>query len=199
MRGMQVGIKTGMNHIDKWRRFGSMSDVIQKVESRGGMATQDELVGLQLMGEHIAKHIQLIAQDPNEKQRVKEYGDDLGKAMNMVKAYGQRIQEAQKKAMQAGQGGNGGPDPKEMAKIQGMQMQSQAKAENTRESHAQRTAQRQVQWQMEMQRKKDEHAIEMKRMEAELAAELQAQGVKTGAEIENNRLKAETAASDKTE
>lgn len=187
MQGLRVDIKTGMNHIEYVETLlGSMSSVIQKIEQRGGMATLDELIGLQNMGAHITAHIQLIAQDENEGERVKEYSDELGKAMNMVKAFAQRIQEAQKKAAQQ-QGGNGGMDPKDAAKIQGAVLMAKVKAQNTRESHAQRTAQRQVQWQMEQGRKREEHAMDMAERKAEMAAEFQAKGLEAGQQLEHQR------------
>lgn len=191
MQGLPVGIKTGMNHIEYVETLlESMSEVIKKIETRGGMATIDELIGLQNMGNHISQHIEIIGQDETEKERVKEYGDELGKAMNMVKAYGQRLAEQRKKIMQAqAQGNGGGIDPKDLAKVKAMQIQAQAKAQNARESHAQKTAQRQVQWKLEQQRKMEEHQMDMRERQAQLAADFHEQGVKAGQEVEHNRMR----------
>jgi hypothetical protein len=161
LQGLPVSIKTGMNHLEYVETLlASLGMVVQKIEGRGSMATPDELFGLQNLGQHIAEHIQIVAQDESQADKVKQYGDDLGKLMNIVKAYAQRLEQ---QAKEQAQGGNGGPDPKELAKIEAMKIQAQAKAANTRESHAQRTAQRQTQWQMEQQRKSDEHKLEMQR------------------------------------
>jgi len=191
MMGLPVALKTGLNHAEYCDTLlESMSAIIKKIEARGGMATIDELIGLQNMANHITEHIDIIAQDETEKATVKELGDELGKAMNLVKAYGQRLEEQQKKMAQAqAQGNGGGMDPKDMAKVKAMQIQAKAKAQNLRESHAQKTAQKQVQWKLEQQRKMDDHQMDMQKRKAEMASDLQAQGLKTGAEIENSRIK----------
>ena len=56
-----------------------------------------------------------------------------------------------------------------------MMMMAQAKAENTRESHAQRTAQRAVQFQMEMQQKEAEHKAKLNQDGSATNVELAAQ------------------------
>jgi hypothetical protein len=167
MQGLPVALKTGMNHIEYVEALmNSMAAVIKKIEQRGGMATPDELVGLQNMYVHIGQHIQLIAQDPNEKQRVKQYGDSLGKMGNMMKGYAQRLEEQMKEQAQA-QGGNGA-DPKDAAKAQAMVISAETKAELTKDAHKQRTAQRQVQWQLDQQRKEQEHEMAMRQQAQQL-------------------------------
>lgn len=98
MAGMPVELRQGINHIDYVESLlKSMQAKIQKIEGTGGMATKDEIIGLGNMAQSIQQHIQIIGQDPNEKQRVKQYGDMLGKFMNLVKAYEQRLQEQEQK------------------------------------------------------------------------------------------------------
>ena len=188
MQGLPVALKTGQNHIEYVEvLLADMGLVIQKIESRGGMATPDEITGLQNMAQHVAQHVQVLAQDKNEKQRVKQYGDALGQIMNMVKAYVQRLQE------QAQQAQAQGPqmDPKDLAKVQSMQMQAQAKAANTRESHAQRTSQRQVAWQLEQQRAMQEHELEMAKQQQEIQAEAARESVALTAEIAKKQIEAQ--------
>lgn len=190
LQGLPLGIKTGMNHIEYVETLlASMSEIIKKIQARGAMATIDELIGLQNMGNHIAAHIEIISQDENEKERAKEFSDELGKAMNMVKGYAQRMEQARRAAAKAGQGGNGGTDPKDAAKVRAMLIQAQAKAANTRESHAQRTAQRQVDFNLEQQRERERHQMEMAERRAKLGADMQEQGLRTGQELEHNRMK----------
>ncbi len=157
LMGLKVDVQTGENHIEIVEAMlHEMTIYIQGLEASGGMATQKEIMGLQNMAQYIGQQIQIIAQDPAEKQRVKAYSDDLGKLMNLVKAYAQRLQQQMQKAAQ--QNGNGGLDPKDASKIQANIITAQAKAANTRESHAQRTAQRQTQFELEQQRKTEQHA-----------------------------------------
>lgn len=177
MQGLPVAVKTGMNHIDYVEALmTSMALIVAKVMKSGGVGTMDQINGLQNMAQHIAAHISIIAQDKNEKERVKEYGDQLGKLMNEVKAMAQRLVEKMK--AQAGQNG-GGVDPKDMAKVQAMQIQAQAKAANTRESHAQRTAQRQLQFEQQMRQDAERHQLDMVKEGQKLAMEERKNRMKT--------------------
>lgn len=157
--GLHVDLQTGQNHIEIVEALlHEFALVVQKIEQSGGMATKDQIAGFSNMAQYIGQQIQIIAQNPEEKQRVKQYGDDLGKLMNLVKAYAQRLAEQQKKAAQT----NGQQvDPKDIVKVKGMQLINQAKAANTRESHAQRTAQRQTQFELKAQQETQKHAQDL--------------------------------------
>lgn len=177
MQGLPLSIKTGLNHIEYVETLlGEFAFLVKGVEGRGGMAKPNEIQGFQNLAQHIQQHIAIIAQDPNEKQRVKQYGDELGQLMNMVKAYAQRLQEAMQKRQQA-QGGNG-MDPKDAAKIQATMLTAQAKVQQGKQSHAQRTAQRQIQFEQDQRQQAEKHQ-----------AEIQAIDLKTAAEIRRERLK----------
>lgn len=167
MQGLPVALKTGMNHIEYVETLlSSMAAVIAPYmpkdnsgqQQAGPMPSMEQVVGLQNMAQHISQHIGVIAQDPNEKARVKQYGDQLGKLMNLVKAFAQRLQEQQQQ--QAAQGGD--IDAETKAKIASMKVLAEAKAANTRESHAQRTAQRELQFEMEMKRKQAEFEAQLR-------------------------------------
>lgn len=198
LQGLPMRMKRGLNHMDYVEALiTAMKAKIGMIEARGGMATIEELIGMQNLAgislqnqptseNGIAAHIQIIAQDPQEKQRVKMYSDELGNAMNMIKAYAQRLQQQQQEAQAQPQ-----TDPKDAAKIQSMLITAQAKAANTRESHAQRTQQRDVAFQMEQQRKEQEHQLEMRRTLQQQNVDDVAAGLKTSAEIQREKAKAE--------
>jgi hypothetical protein len=191
LMGLPVGMKTGINHIDYVEALlVTMATIVKKVESKGGMATEDELVGLKNIGQHIGQHIQIIAQDKEEAQRVRQYADDLGNLMNMVKAYEQRLEEAKQKAAEQ-QGGAQGMDPKDQAKLQAQVVSAKIKAKASEDSHAQKTAQRQVSWQADEKRKEEQHQLEIQRGTQLHQAEIAAVDVSTAADItrENTRLK----------
>lgn len=206
LMGLPMQMKRGLNHMDYVEALLiAMKARIDMIEARGGMAAIEELIGLQNLAgvslqdqptspNGIVAHIQIIAQDKNEKQRVKQYGDALGKMMNMVKAYAQRLQEQQQQAGDQ----NGGIDPKDAAKIQGTIITAEAKAANTREAHAQRTQQREVAWQMEQKRKEREHQLEMRRTVQQQNVEDVAAGLGTSAEIQRENAKAESMAETET-
>lgn len=150
LMGLPWEIKTGINHIEYVdAMLKSFAAEVVKRQKAGGIATQDQIMGMGAVFQHLQQQIEIVAQDPEEKQRVKQWGDALGKLMNLVKAFAQRLQEQMKQQAQAG--GNG-EDPKDAAKVKSMMMQAQVKQESTRESHAQRTAQRQIAFELEQKR-----------------------------------------------
>lgn len=169
-----------------------MALIVQRIVSTGSMATAQEVAGLQNMGMHIAQLLQLIEQDKGEQERAKQYADQLGNLMNSVTGFAQRLEEQQQAS--AGAEGNG-EMAKTAAKIQSDRIMAEAKAANTRESHAQRTAQRQVQFESQQKQKEDEHQLEMRRQLESQEVEDVTQGIKTAAEIqrENAKAKNETA------
>lgn len=160
--------------------------VIQKAQQNGNMASAEQLGGMQNVGATIGEQLQILGQDKTMKPRVRKYAQDLGKLMNEVKGFAQRLAEAMKKAQQNGAGA--GADPKELAKVQAIQMQAQVKARNAAESHAQRTAQRQVQWEMEEKRKQQEHQERLRQSASEHHAEIAMDDAKTAAEIRRSRF-----------
>lgn len=164
MQGFQVGIKTGMNHIEYVDTLlAEMAMVIQRINQSGGMASPKDITGLTNMAQHISQHIAIIAQDKNEKQRVKKYGDAIGQLMNFVNAYQQRLQQAMQKQAQQG---NGQQNAELQAKLQAQNAQAQAKIQQGAQSHAARTAQRQAQFEMGLQQDAERHQLQM-RMDAD--------------------------------
>lgn len=169
---------------------------VAKVMATGGVPTPEQLAGMQnLAGQSIqgqpipgngaANHIAAFAQDPESKSEVKMLSDRLGKAMNEIRAFKQRLDE-QMQEQAAGNGG-GGLDPETEAKIQSMIITAQAKAENTRSSHAERTAQRQVAFEMQQEQKAADAAFELEKKQAEAAIELNKESVKTVLELEKQK------------
>lgn len=149
MAGVPIPPRDGVNPIESIDALlASMSVVVQRTQKSDNVGTKSEIVGLATVGQHIAQEIARLAQDESEKQRAKIYGDQLGQLMNLVKGFAQRL------AKQNAEGnGNGGIDPEALAKIEAMLLMAKAKAANTRESHAARTAQKQISWEMEEERK----------------------------------------------
>jgi len=175
-----------------------MAIIVGRIQKRGGVAKPEELVGLQTVAQTIGEQLQIISQDKGNQDRVRKYSDALGKIMNLVKAFAQRLQQQMKAAAQ--QNGNGGPTPEDLAKIKGIELNAEVKARNSSESHAQRTSQRQVQWEMEEKRKQQEHELELQKDVQSHHAEIAAQDIKTAAEIRRDRAKSnnesETSASE---
>lgn len=172
MMGAQVSIKRGLNPIEVCgRMLQLMQGKVQEVMQTGGVGTQADVLGLARCAQYVAANLEILTSNPNEKQSAKQIGDVLGKTMNMVKAMAQRQQQAAQKAAQAGNG-NGGLDPKDAAKIQATILTARTKAELAKESHAQRTAQRQVQFEQKLKQDRMKHGADLAATDLNAASEI---------------------------
>ncbi len=192
LAGLPVGIEEGINHIDYVEALlADMGIVVQKAMATGGMASPETLFGLQNMAQHIEAHIQIIAQNEQEKARVKQYMDALGQLMNEVKAMGQRLQEQMQKQAQS----NGQQmDPEVQAKIQATMITAQAKAQNTRESHAERTAQRRLSFEQQMQQDEQKHKLDLEKEFQEFRVKMMAEMEQLKVDASKARIKVAEAA-----
>lgn len=181
MQGLPVSIKSGINRIEYIESMlGSLGTAVMQVEQNGGMATPEQVAGFGNVLNHLQENIALLAQDENEKQRVKVYMDDLGKLANLVRAYGQRLQEQQQKAMEQ----NGQVDPQKILDLQLEKQRGDLKLEQMRQSHAARTAERQTTFELEQQRSEEQHRQELRRNAEQAVVEDAATRMKTEAELE---------------
>jgi len=151
------------DYVKVWLR--DMGLIVKQIQAIDHTGSADQVAGLQNMAVHISTFLQIMAQTDDGAQKAKEYGNLLGQLMNVVKGFAQRLQEQQ----QAGNG-NGQMD-ETAAKLQGKLMLDKAKADNLRESHAQKTAQRQAQWELEQQRADTELAADIRRSDTITAVE----------------------------
>jgi len=198
MLGLPVKFGVADNRVEVTEvLLAEMAIMVGRIQKRGGVAKPEELIGLQTVAQTIDEQMQIIAEDKGNQDRVRKYSDALGKIMNMVKAFAQRLKQQMQAAAQ--QNGNGGPDPADVAKIKGIEMNAAVKAKNASDSHAQRTSQRQVQWEMEEKRKQQQHEQDMQEQAQLTQAEIQAQDVKTAAEIRRDRAKADNTPETTTE
>ena len=181
LMGISMALKQSVNHQEYCEALlATMAEQCQKISQRGDVATPEELAGLQnlagqtiqgqpIKGNGIADHISVLAQNKDAKSLVKQLGDQLGKLMNLVKAFAQRLAEQQK--AQAKQNGNGA-DPKKMLEVQTEAMKAKIKLDNMRESHAQRTAQRQIDFEMEQKRQAERHSLEVQALDLKTAGDI---------------------------
>lgn len=188
MLGMPVPPVKGQNPIEMIETLlAGMAVILQKTVQGGLPPKMEELAGLQNVARTVGQYIAMLAEDKNEKQRVKQYEDELGKFMKLIEQFAKQVQQQAPAA-----GGNGAPqpDPKEMAKAQAIQMQAQVKAQAAAQSHAQRTTQREVQFNMKQRQDAERHQADLKKRLAETKLAAAATDIKTAAEIKKNRLKA---------
>jgi len=146
--------------------------MLQAAEQNGNMAAPEQIVGWTNMAQHIGQFLGVMASNDEDKPKVRQYGDALGQLMNLVRGFAQRLQEQMQQ-----QAASGNADPKmqeTMAKIQSDMLVAQQKIKNMEISHAQRTAQKQVQFEMEEQRKDRQAAADIRREDQRAQQELAA-------------------------
>jgi len=189
LSGVQVDVQTGINHIETIETLLKiLATKIKAGVDAGGMVEPKELAGLQAIADHIKKHIAIVAQDKAEAQRVKQYGDILGKLENELKGFAQRLQEMAKKQAQAGNG-NGGLDPKDAAKIQATMLTAKTKAQIATQSAATRTVQKKMQFEQKMLQDQEKHQQQVQQAAAQHEADIAGKDLEVASNIGRNRLK----------
>lgn len=150
MSGGMVTPKSGTNPIEVVETgIKLIGATVQQINQTGGVGTPPQVQGLGQFANYLGQFIGQLSQDPANKQRVKQYGDVLGKLMNQVKAFAQRQQQAAQK-----QNGNGHPDPEAMVKAQLLAQQGQMKLQQKQQSHVQKLTQSQQKFAAQQQQAK---------------------------------------------
>ena len=185
MQGLPVQPPPGTNRIDVVETWlASLASIVQGVEQSGGVPTQQVLTGELNTAAAIEQQIALIAQDPEEKERVKEYSDDLSKLQNLIRAHEQRFQEQQ--GQQQDQQAEG-----DKAKIVSAAITAQAMAKMKEEAHAQKLAQKQQSFDQKISHQdisaQVQNASTLKKTETDVAAK----DLTTAAEIHREAMQPE--------
>lgn len=97
MQGVPVALRQGIeqsSYIETMLK--SMAAVVQQITQTDNVGTQQQIIGLGMVGQDIQQHIAILESDKTQKQNVKQFGDALGKMMNLVKAFSQRLAEKNK-------------------------------------------------------------------------------------------------------
>lgn len=146
------------DYVVVWIR--DMGTIIKQIQATDNMGTQEQIAGLKNMGAHVSKFLQIMSQDDESKDKVRQYADLLGQLGNVIKGFEQRLQQK----MQAG---NGSEANGEMAKVQSQiqkdQMVGQAKIQATQEKAALQQAQKQASFELSEQRKDRELEAQIQR------------------------------------
>lgn len=180
LTGVEAPVQTGIDHLAYIEEM--LKILAQRVmagKQAGGMVDAKELKGLQAIIQNIAAHIKIVAQDKSQKERTKQYADMLSKLANEVKSFGQRLQAAMQKQQQAQQQSNGKLDPKDAAKIQATGAVAQQKMSLAEKSHSQKTAQRQVAFEQQLNQKQQQHHVDIMGKDLETAANIHRGGMKS--------------------
>lgn len=145
--------------------------LIQEDVAGGNMSTPEKIAGYKNMIQHIEQFIEQMSSNEEDADRVKEYKTAVGQLAKLVNGFEQRLIQ-QMRASQKNGGGAAGPDPKDLAKIQGDMLKAQAKVSQMAQSHAARTAQRQVSFEMKEQQADRKTNAEIRRENAKAANRL---------------------------
>lgn len=171
--GVPVQIQTGTNHIEYIEQMLKLLGIkVKKGMAQGGMVDQKELQIMAGMVKAVQDNIKILAQDETQKERVLKYNNILKELTNQIKAFAQRLQQAQKAAQQKAQQGNGQPDPKAMAKVQEMKLTGAAKREEQSKKAAQKRAEDQVAFEQRLTHEAAEHHANISKMDLETAANI---------------------------
>ncbi len=190
MQGTPIGLVEGIEQRDYVIAMMDMlTAVIQRIEGTDNMGTMQEVVGLQVVAADIGQHLELMSQDPANKEFVTAAGKELGKQMNLVKAFQQRLEE---------KGAQSQPDPEAIAKAQATQAASEQKLQNNQASFEQKMQQSEAKFQQKMQQSMETQMAKIQQMQAEALAEIKAYQAKTQAEIDAMREKAAAAPTTET-
>lgn len=183
MQGVPIKPREGYSLIDQIESMLPLyAGKINMLEQRDNMATPDEVQGLKMVHLYLANLVQQLAQNPQEKARVKKYNDDLGQLMNILKGLAQRGQEAaqQKNGMQAEMMAK---LQDSQMKLQGMQVMNALKFRAKQQSDAQKLRMSQMKFAGEERRKNAAAFGDIQREDAAAHAEIGRNNAKASAEM----------------
>jgi hypothetical protein len=164
---------------------------ITMITKRNNMATPDEGAGMMNVSGYIQQAIQQLSQDKQQKAKVKEYTDSMGRLGNEIKALIQRGQQAMKAQQQNGdQAELQAKLAESQMKIQTMQASTQQKLQSDKAQTAQSIHLREQEFEAEQARLNERHLAEMRRQTIEAAADISRDDAKTSADIQNSKAKA---------
>jgi hypothetical protein len=202
MDGIPMQLKQGVSHSEYAATLiGILGVQVKKIMQAGGTSDPDTIAGLENLGGMTSEgepipgngaqnHLDVLAQDETAAETVKQLGDLLGKQMNEVRGIKQRTEEA----MQQPQGEQPGLTPEDAVKLKSQLMLAQAKAENMRVSHEQRSQQRQEIHDQQMRERAQTQALTDADQLQQTQVDIAAKDLETAASIEREKNKPQPAA-----
>lgn len=169
--------------------IGEMGVTVQTIMQQGGIGTPQIVQGLQGAAQYAGAYLQQMAQDKTQQQAVKQFSDQLGQLMNLVKSFAQRQQEMMQKRQ------NGQPDPAMMAQLQADQMAAQQKLQADQQKHEQNMTQKQQKFEADMARKNTQLVGDSQRKNAQTMSQIHNQSMSAAA---SSAIEAQNAPDGKT-
>lgn len=191
MLAVPVGLREGIEQVDYvTAMIEMMTAVIQRIQQTNNVGTMQDVLGLNTVANDISQHLELISKDQSEKEFVTAAQKELGKLMNEVKGFQQRLMEQQPASQ----------DPKVMAEAQAIMAKTQASIAAKEQEFQQKMAQSQAKFEQQLQQKMEAHQLKMQQELVQLRldnvsqvirtkAEIEAQNKRTDAEVENSKVR----------
>jgi len=190
MMGLPVDVKLGLNHVDYCQELlKAMALICKKINDSGGVATQEQIEGLVNCGHAVEAHLKIIGQDEDNKALTKQIGDVLGRVMNQVKSFAQRLQ--QQREAESKQNGNGGIAPEAQAKVAAIALQAQTKAQLAKDSHAEKTAQRRISFEQKNAQDSEKHRQQLEQEAQRQKVSIAGEDLKVASQIHQEKARAE--------
>jgi hypothetical protein len=203
MQGVEVDLVEGIDqqgYIESMiMKMGAKIGKLEEQEAQGIPLELDELQGLDMVQQDIVKHVELLAQNPEHKQLVKEYMDALGQLTNMLKKFIQHFSEQMQAQQEASQ-----IDPEAQAKASSTMMLAEVNKNIKEQQAMQKLQQSQMKFQQKMEQSAEQHIqritqdaqkqmAEMQKQLVQLQADLAEQAARTQADIKATEAKAKAA------
>lgn len=181
MNGAPVDVRQGIDHTTYVDSFlASMQFLVEDIahlQQNGENPQGWQIVGLTNCYQHVIKHIEIVAQRKEENQRVKQWMDKLKEIMNMVKGWGQQLDEARESQSQQGDG-----------KMQAAILTAQSKARIAEQSAAMKEKRKDMAFVSEQRRRNAQTQADLQRQRLETMAGVQALDMKTAGELRRKRF-----------
>lgn len=185
MSGSKVSPKSGLIPAEVCTTMlMEMGAKVQEINARGGMATPDQVIGLQNASRYTGFYIQQLAQDETMKPQAKQFADALKNIDNMIKAFAQRLQQQAEAAAKEQQNAAA---QENVIKLQGMAAQNQQKLAAKTAHDRQKMTSKQVSDMQKQTSKRAADAQKLAQKQVEFDQNLELSRLETEAQIENDR------------
>ena len=190
MAGNPVTPKNGLNGAEvAGTIIREMTRKVGEIMKTGGVGTAQDIHGLTMAAGYAEHFMQDLEKDKTQEGLVKTLKQAMGKLGNMIKAFAQRQAEAAKKQAATNGANGGGLKPEEQAKIQATLLTAQTKAKIATDTHADRTAQRQIAFQQKLKEQREKHQLEVHKAIVEHGAEMHKKDLEGAANVRRGGMK----------
>ena len=190
MSGNPVTPKDGLNGVEVAATIiREMTRKVGEIMKTGGVGTPEDIHGLTMAAGYAGHFIQDLEKDKTQAKPVEALKQAIGKLGNMIKAFAQRQAAAAKKQAETNGANGGGLKPEDQAKIQATLLTAQTKAKIATDTHAARTAQRQIAFQQKLKEQREKHQLDVHKAVVEHGAEMHKKDLEGAANVRRGGMK----------